>query len=727
MSESLLQTVVRRYGADALAGMLSPEQLNALRYEWQAWARPEQLAPIGAWLVWLLMAGRGFGKSRTGAEWVRSKAESMPGTHGALVAPTAADARDVMVKALLGCSMPGEVEYEPSKRSLTWANGTTATLYTAEEPDRLRGPQHAWAWCDELAAWAYPEDTWDMLQMTMRLGDTPQVCVSTTPRPIPIVRRLMADGGTVITRGSTYDNAANLSPAFLAAVKERYEGTRLGRQELYAEILDDVPGALWTRGMLESARVKTHPVGLRRIVVAVDPSGGHDAENDEQGIIVAGLGQDGLAYVLEDATCKLSPEGWGRRVVDAYVRHEADRVLWERNFGGEMVEHVITTAAKAQGVTVSTREVKASRGKVVRAEPIAALYEQCVAAGSLISTALGELRIEDIAAGDMVWTRAGLRRVLWAGQTGIKPTLIIRPSVGAALVCTGDHPVYIDGRGYISARDIVPKCDKLIQWEPGQGVLIAASRSASPAGVVSRVRRLVGGLRTGSHFGRSSNSTVDAITLTARAIGALAGTPGIVCFIGTSGRWPTDQYQTGGTCTTLTATQGTTRFQTSKRCHRATTSRSHMVAEGLAPVRRGSRSASGQRPGGRRAGRQLTSANSASASSPRELLAYASVPPPAIRVSGIVSVENGPVLPVYNLTVEGEPEFFANGVLVHNCKVRHLGSFPQLEDQLCLFTPSGEFSKSPDRADALVWALTDLMLGEGAAVFVRHNPSPRRV
>jgi phage terminase large subunit-like protein len=300
----------------------------------------------------------------------------MPGSHGALVAPTAADARDVMVKTLLGCSPPGEVGYEPSKRSLSWSNGTTATLYTAEEPDRLRGPQHHWAWCDELAAWPYADEAWDMLQMTMRLGDQPQVCVSTTPRPIPLVRRLMADAGTVITRGSTYDNAPNLSAAFLEAVKERYEGTRLGRQELYAEILDDVPGALWTRGMLDGGRVKSCPVELRRIVVAVDPSGGHDAENDEQGIVIAGLGTDGHAYVLEDASCKLSPEGWGRQAVSAYVRRDADRLLWERNFGGEMVEHVITTAARAQCVTVATREVKASRGKVVRAEPVAALYEQ---------------------------------------------------------------------------------------------------------------------------------------------------------------------------------------------------------------------------------------------------------------------------------------------------------------------------------------------------------------
>ncbi len=376
MSAPLLERAALKAGSLGVLAEFTPAELAALQYAWEVNARPSQIPPDGPWLVWLLLAGRGFGKSRTGAEWCRAKANAMPGSHGALVAPTAADARDVMVKTLLGCSPPGEVDYEPSKRALTWSNGTTATLYTAEEPDRLRGPQHAWAWCDELAAWPYADEAWDMLQMTMRLGDQPQVCVSTTPRPIPLVRRLIADSATVITRGSTYDNAANLSPAFLAAVRERYEGTRLGRQELYAEILDDVPGALWTREMLEASRRKASPVGFRRVVVAVDPSGGHDVENDEQGIIVAALGQDGHAYVLEDCTCKLTPEGWGRVTVEAFLKHKADRILWERNFGGEMVEHVITTSARNRGVVVSTREVKASRGKVVRAEPVAALYEQ---------------------------------------------------------------------------------------------------------------------------------------------------------------------------------------------------------------------------------------------------------------------------------------------------------------------------------------------------------------
>jgi phage terminase large subunit-like protein len=382
VSDPLLRRAVQRVGIEAVISALNVEQLNFLRYTWEALARPEQLPPDGDWLVWLLLAGRGFGKSRTGAEWCRQQVKDMPGSHGALVAPTAADARDVMAKALLACTPPWEgfqseavISYEPSKRLLTWANGTTATLYSAEEPDRLRGPQHHWAWCDEIAAWEYAEDCWDMLAMTLRLGDRPRCVVSTTPRPIAIVRRLMADPGTAITRGSTFDNSANLSASFIEAVRQRYDGTRLGRQELYAEILDDVPGALWQRDVLDRLRVREAP-DLVRVVVAVDPSGGAGPENDEQGIMVCGKGVDGHAYVLADKTCRLSPDGWARRAVEAYREHKADRIVYERNFGGDMVEHTIATVARSMGVHVATRAVVASRGKVQRAEPVAALYEQ---------------------------------------------------------------------------------------------------------------------------------------------------------------------------------------------------------------------------------------------------------------------------------------------------------------------------------------------------------------
>lgn len=366
---------------EALAS-LTDRQCEALLWDWQFWARPNQLPPAGSWLTWLVLAGRGFGKTRCGSEWVRSVACGQTplaaGTHRriAIVAETAADARDVMVEGESGILSvhPPDFRplYEPSKRRLTWPNGAVATLYNAVEPDQLRGPQHDAAVCDELAKWRYARETWDQLQFGLRLGHPRQV-VTTTPRPIPLLKEIIAAPNTAVTRGSTFDNRANLAPAFLAEVTRRYEGTRLGRQELNAEILDDLPGALWTREVIDKARVRQAP-DLQRIVVAIDPSGtgGDSDDGDSIGIVIAGKGVDGRGYVLADRTCKLSPDGWGRRAVAAYREFKADRIIAERNFGGAMVEHVIRTVDRS----VSYKEVVASRGKVARAEPVAALYEQ---------------------------------------------------------------------------------------------------------------------------------------------------------------------------------------------------------------------------------------------------------------------------------------------------------------------------------------------------------------
>lgn len=294
----------------------------------------------------------------------------------AIVAETAADARDVLVEGKSGilATSPDDERplYEPSKRRLTWPNGAVATLYNGTEPDQLRGPEHDAAWVDELAKYAYPQDTWDMLSFGMRVGQLPQVCITTTPRPIKVLRQIMTANDTVITRGSTFDNAANLPAAFLERVRERYEGTRLGRQELFAEVLDDVPGALWTRDLI---KISPPPEELQRVVVGVDPSGSGDDEDDGAdavGIIVAAKDIRGHYHVLEDATCSLGPSRWAARVVEMYRKHKADRIVAEKNFGGAMVEAVIRTADKRVPIDMVT----ASRGKVVRAEPIAALYEQ---------------------------------------------------------------------------------------------------------------------------------------------------------------------------------------------------------------------------------------------------------------------------------------------------------------------------------------------------------------
>jgi phage terminase large subunit-like protein len=352
---------------------------SALADDWSLKARPEQLAPSGDWWsVWLLLAGRGFGKTRAGTGWVRQQKLAGCGRI-ALIAPTAADCRDVLVEGPSGilATSPNHDRpiYESSKRRIVWNNGAIATTYSAEEAERLRGPEHDAAYCDELGAWPDPS-VWDMLMFGLRIGANPRACVTTTPKPTKLIRQLVAreNKDVAITRGRTSDNAANLSPVFLSQIVSKYQGTRLGRQELNAELLFDFPGALWTREMLERANEKCHLPDMKRVVVAVDPSGtrGQEDGGDSVGIVVAGLGVDGLGYVLADRTCKLSPDGWGRAAVNAYREFKADRIVAERNFGGAMVEHVIRTVDS----NVSYREVTASRGKIARAEPIAALYEQ---------------------------------------------------------------------------------------------------------------------------------------------------------------------------------------------------------------------------------------------------------------------------------------------------------------------------------------------------------------
>ncbi len=382
----MLASLPEAQRAEILASLTDP-QCEGLQWDWKFWGRPSQHQPQGDWLKWLILAGRGFGKTRSGSEAIREWAcGSTPLGKGkfsriALVAETAADARDVMVEGesgILAVHPPDfRPHYEPSKRRLTWPNGATALLFNATEPDQLRGPQFDSGWCDELAKWQYARETWDMLQFSMRLGERPQQLITTTPRPIGVLKEIMAAPGTVVTRGSTLENSNNLAPSFLQQIVNRYAGTRLGRQELDAEILDDNPNALWSRKALDEARIAKAPE-LARVVVAIDPSGTSGvqaAKSDgaaDVGIVVAGKGVDGHAYILADRTCNMSPAGWGFRAVTAYNEFRADRIVAERNFGGAMVAHVIRTVDPK----VSYKEVTASKGKWLRAEPVAALYEQ---------------------------------------------------------------------------------------------------------------------------------------------------------------------------------------------------------------------------------------------------------------------------------------------------------------------------------------------------------------
>lgn len=372
---------------------LSLQERAFLAHHWQFWARPDQLAPRdNDWMTWLILAGRGWGKTRTGAETIRSwVCGSTPLSGGiykriALVGETAADARDVIVEGdsgiLAAHPKAFRPRYEPSKRRLTWPNGAIATLYNATEPDQLRGPQHDAAWCDELAKWAYARETWDQLQFGLRLGIRPRSIITTTPRPIPVLKEILEDKTTFVTKGRTMDNADNLAERFIKKIHDKFSGTRLGRQELEAEVLSDLPGALWTRSMFDPPDGSPHRgrilakqlPALARVVVAVDPSGtrGASDDGDSIGIVVAGIDNYGHGYILADRSVKEGPQGWAKAAVKAYHDFGADRLVGESNFGGAMVESVIRSVDS----NVSYKDVRASRGKILRAEPVSALYEQ---------------------------------------------------------------------------------------------------------------------------------------------------------------------------------------------------------------------------------------------------------------------------------------------------------------------------------------------------------------
>ena len=364
LDEATRATILKELSANEAAEILE---------DWRFWARPDQIAPEGDWRVWLILAGRGFGKTRCGSEWVHEQIRQGR-ERIALVGETKADVRDVMVEGesgILATAGRNRPLYEPSKRRLTWPNGAIGVCYSGDEPDQLRGPQHDAAWLDELAKYRYAEETWSNLDLGLRLGESPQAVITTTPRPVQIMRELVADELVTVTRGSTYDNLQNLAESFAKRIVERYEGTRLGRQELHAEILDDVVGALWSREMIDAHRLRETPPHFERIVVGVDPAVTSGEDADETGILVAGMiGNRG--YIVEDLSGQYTPQEWAIQAIKAYYKYNADRIVAEVNQGGDMVEHTIRTVDR----NVSYKAVRAARGKILRAEPIAALYEQ---------------------------------------------------------------------------------------------------------------------------------------------------------------------------------------------------------------------------------------------------------------------------------------------------------------------------------------------------------------
>lgn len=386
---------------DEFLGGLSDQALLALPWIFEFWALPHQLPPEGAWKTWVIMGGRGAGKTRAGAEWVRAEVEgATPDAPGraqrvALVGETVDQVREVMIfgdSGIMACSPPDRrPQWEATRKRLVWPNGAIAQVFSAHEPESLRGPQFDAAWVDELAKWKKAEAAWDQLQFALRLGDHPRQVVTTTPKNVAVLKAILNNPTTVATHAPTDANRAYLAASFLEEVRARYGGTRAGAQELDGLLIEDAEGALWTTRMLEAARLDAAPA-LDRIVVAVDPPvTGHGA-SDECGIVVVGAVtrgsvQDWRAVVLEDASVSgASPDGWARAAIAAMARHGADRLVAEVNQGGDLVQTVI----RQIDPMVPYRAVRASRGKVTRAEPVAALYEQ-----GRVSHLRGLQRLED--------------------------------------------------------------------------------------------------------------------------------------------------------------------------------------------------------------------------------------------------------------------------------------------------------------------------------------------
>lgn len=559
---------------------IGPDAAHSLRFAWRdLWARPAQLAPgsrgsapmlrgkLGLvemlrgrtppipefnedWKIWTVLGGRGSGKTRPGAEWVIEQAQNGPQPPIALVGATAADVRDVMVcqspqpdqSGIIAISEPGFVpRYFPSLRKLVWPNGVTAYLYSAEEPERLRGPQHGKAWADDVAAW-HPttrDATWNMLMFGLRLGQKPQVVATTTPKPIPWLvggRKgkpplgILNDPSAFISRMRTEENCQNLAPDYYADILKRFGGTRLGRQELDAEVLLDVEGALWTINMFDELRLPRTALDgivLRRIVVAIDPQTSEGTnrtdqpEEPETGIVVAGVGDcackgDGEVeehgFVLEDCSGSYSPNAWAKRALEAYDDWKADIIIAEANQGGAMVEETVRTVRRNASIGL----VHASRGKRTRAEPVASVYAQkkvhhigedlvlledqcctwdgsgpspnrmdaCLVAGTLVTLVRGAVPIEDVRAGDLAWTRDGWRPVLRAAITSpLASTVSVETSDGRVLRGTGNHPVWVEGRGFVPLDSLV--CGDMLLNASRRLVLVAVVRrfASAPAPV----------------------------------------------------------------------------------------------------------------------------------------------------------------------------------------------------------------------------------------------------
>lgn len=664
-----------------------------LAYEWRFWARPEQIAPPGDWRVWIIIAGRGWGKTRTGAEWLTERAKKGYKRLG-MIGQTAADVRDTMIQGesgVLTIAAPSfRPRYEPSKRLLTFPNGAKAHLYSGDEPDQLRGPAHDSVWSDEPAKWKYANEAWYNMDFGLRSGPDPKVVGTTTPRPIPLIITLLEEAAgenpsVIVTSGNTFENTANLAPGFLATMKKRYLGTRLGRQELFAEILRERAGSLWTRGRLEELRVKTAPA-CGRILIGVDPAMSDGENAAETGIVVVGRGADGHGYTLRDGTLQGSPAEWANRVCRLYQIFSANAVVAEGNQGGNLVAATIQTI----NPNIPVKIVHASRSKEARAEPVAALYEKgevhhvgmmaeledqlCLVGETLVLTQAGEKPIRDVTTADRVLTRKGWRRVLWAGQTGETGKLVsIIVATSRRLLATAGHPVYTQERGFVPAGDLRP--GDTLEGNPWKSAVDGGGERRGwmdrPGGLANTGRRSSG--TAGSGAARKT------VTI---------GTPEANCFTGLFGERLTDLFRRGWTCITRMRIRPTT----------PSTTWSYSLARSISAAT----DCMAWRPWDLKSeaallgpcGRCVNPSNETALGAASRSRASGCAPPTAPEAANAGRVRfvtrlTLPPVPVYNLTVEGEPEFYANGFLVHNCQ----------------WAPG---DPSPDRLDAMVWAYTEL-------------------
>ncbi len=659
-----------------------------LKYQWEFWARPDQMLPDGEWQTWLIKAGRGFGKTRVGAESVRRWVRDFAIVN--IIAPTADDARDICIEGESGilaiCPNAERPAYLASKRKLEWPNGAVSLIFTADEPERLRGKQHMKLWCDELAAWRYIGDAWTQAMFGLRLGTNPQALVTTTPKPLKEIKELIADPMTFLTNGTTYENRINLAKEFYSRIIKKYEGTRLGRQELNAELLEDNPNALFHRSLIDLTRLKDQALfdqvifpKFKRIVGAIDPAVTSNEDSDETGIVFAGH----LAWadvpqqfkelckfpgdhfvVFDDRSGIYSPDKWAEAALAGYKVFKADRLVGEVNNGGEMIEATLRHA----DANVAYTALHASRGKQTRAEPISALYEQhrvhhvgslsvledqmCFPAGTMIETDRGPVPIELVCVNNYVKTRIGYCPVRWAGQTGESKEFIAVTYSDGCIIATPCHPIFISCQSrFVRAESVLA------------GQLLHVSRSLVKTDGQSRGADVGGEDLRVATFDTQKESYFTAL----------------------SGKLIADRFPSENSRITRTGIPETTCQVTCASLPLNSTARSTDFLDGAHGVPREDRLL--ERKLGRREVRSLTPVLSAGYLEKQ----FPSIQDHTVRVLAVEKLLLSEYVPVFNLSVTAANEFFADNILVHNC---------DYEPATC--------TVSPDRMDAVVWALTEL-------------------